>query len=205
VGAIFAGGPRRLDAARARTVLEAARTATPGLPPQAVGVMGRQSPAEMLAIADEAGLDVLQLHADPDASTVDAVRRAAGRPVWGVLRIAGTQVPAHAAALFAAADAVVLDAKVDGQLGGTGVALPWAALAAALAPLRGATPLVLAGGLHPGNVADAVAALAPDVVDVSSGVEQAPGVKDPARMAAFAAAVAATGLRPDARLAASPT
>ncbi|HEY0779269.1 MAG TPA: hypothetical protein VGD56_14985, partial [Gemmatirosa sp.] len=140
-------------------------------------------------LAHAAALDVVQLHADPDTAAVAAVRRHWTGEVWAVVRVAGTDVPAHTASLFDVADAVVLDARVDGgPLGGTGVALPWAALADALAPLRGRTPLVLAGGLRPENVAAAVAALAPDVVDVSSGVERAPGVKDHTRMAAFATA-----------------
>jgi phosphoribosylanthranilate isomerase len=84
---------------------------------------------------------------------------------------------------------VLLDPRVDGALGGTGATLDWDALADAVAAVRGAVPLVLAGGLTPENVARAVSTLAPDVVDVSSGVESAPGVKDPARMAAFVAAV----------------
>ena len=192
VGAVFAGGPRQMEAGAARLAFAAARGASaPSAALQAVGVMGGQGPDDVAALADAATLDVIQLHADPQASTVDAVRRRTQRPVWGVLRVRGTSLPAHAAELFAAADAVLLDPRVEGALGGTGTTLDWAALADALAPLRGATPLVLAGGLTPENVARAVVALAPDVVDVSSGVEVAPGVKDPARMTAFVAAVRA--------------
>jgi phosphoribosylanthranilate isomerase len=73
---------------------------------------------------------------------------------------------------------VLLDPRVDGALGGTGRDARLGALADALAAARGPCPLVLAGGLTPENVARA-GALAPDVVDVSSGVESAPGVKDP--------------------------
>lgn len=192
VGSIFAGGPRAIDAATSRANRHAAHTAAVGRPPRSVGVMGAQSPNAMAALAADAELDVLQLHADPDARAVDAVRRAWAGPVWAVLRLTNADWPPHAADLFAAADAVVLDAAVPGHaLGGTGVPLPWAALADAVGRARGATPLVLAGGLRPENVVAAVALLAPDVVDVSSGVEHAPGVKDHARVAAFVAA--ATG------------
>ena len=152
--------------------------------------MGAQPATAVGALAREVGCDVVQLHADPDAAAVDAVRAAWRGAVWAVLRVAGTTLPAHAPSLFAAADAVVLDARVDGALGGTGVALDWEALADAVGAARGATPLVLAGGLRAGNVARAVRALRPDVVDVSSGVERAPGEKDAAAMSAFAAAVA---------------
>ncbi|MDF1501532.1 phosphoribosylanthranilate isomerase [Roseisolibacter sp. H3M3-2] len=189
LGAIFAGGPRQIVPAAARAILEAARDAASGPRPLGVGVMGTQAPDAIARIADEAGLDVVQLHADPDAAAVEAVRRVYPGRVWAVLRIAGADVPPQAADLFAAADAVVLDAKVDGhQLGGTGVALAWGDVADALAPLRGRTPLVLAGGLRAENLGDAVRALLPDVVDVSSGVERSPGVKDPQRLAAFLAA-----------------
>jgi phosphoribosylanthranilate isomerase len=91
-------------------------------------------------------------------------------------------------------DAVVLDARSDNRLGGTGRALPWSDVAADLARDRGSSAVVLAGGLKPTNVASAIRTLAPDVVDVSSGVESAPGIKDPWLMREFFAA--ATGLRP---------
>ncbi|GLC27344.1 phosphoribosylanthranilate isomerase [Roseisolibacter agri] len=191
VGSIFAGGPRLIDAATARANVAAARAAVPGHPPHAVGVMGAQTPDAIARLAEEATLDAVQLHADPDADAVAAVRAAWGGEVWAVLRIAGTALPPQTAGLFDVADAVVLDAKVDGtQLGGTGVALDWDGLAAALAPFRGRgrAALVLAGGLRPENVAVAIRALRPDAVDVSSGVERAPGVKDPDRLAAFLAA-----------------
>jgi phosphoribosylanthranilate isomerase len=133
---------------------------------------------------------VVQLHADPTAEAVDAVRRRYGGLVWAVLRTTGAELPERAASLFGAADAVLLDAQVAGALGGTGHTLPWVALRGAVDRARGAGTLVLAGGLTPSNVAAAIAALAPDVVDVSSGVEQEPGVKDHSRMRAFAEAVA---------------
>ncbi len=189
VGSIFAGGPRAIDAATARRNAEAARSAARDagrVPPLAVAVVGRQSAADAARIAGDAGLDVVQLHGDPDARAVEAVRRAWPGPVWAALRVAGAELPPHAADLFAAADAVVVDAHVPGAaLGGTGVALPWAALAESLGAVRGRTPLVLAGGLRPSNVAAAIACLAPDVVDVSSGVEEAPGVKRHAEVLSF--------------------
>jgi phosphoribosylanthranilate isomerase len=95
--------------------------------------------------------------------------------------------------LWAAADALLLDAHVPGKLGGTGTTLPWRTMAADLRELRAAagpeSRLVLAGGLTPDNVGEAILLLRPDVVDVSSGVERAPGIKDHDRMHAFADAV----------------
>lgn len=193
-GVIFAGGPRRLDAAAARLVLDAATAIAPGV--RRVGVFGGQTPSEIGAIAREARLDVVQLHADPGAAAIAAVHATFDGLVWGALRVAAGQatLPAEAAALFEAADGVVLDARVDGMLGGTGTAVAWEALVGPLAEVRGVTPLVLAGGLRAETVAAAIRALAPEVVDVSSGVESAPGVKDPERMRAFADAVRAEGV-----------
>ena len=108
------------------------------------------------------------------------------------MRLDGEQLPDDVGDLFASSDAVVLDAKVSGRLGGTGVALPWASLAARLESVRDdrrPAKLVLAGGLRPENVSMAISLLRPDVVDVSSGVETAPGIKDHARMRAFRDAV----------------
>ena len=90
------------------------------------------------------------------------------------------------------ADAVVLDARSDKRLGGTGQVLPWNELETDLARDRGSSAVVLAGGLKPGNVAAAIRTLGPDVVDVSSGVEHSPGIKDHDRMRAFRDAVDAS-------------
>ena len=186
LGVIFAGGPRLLTAERAAQVLGAA----PG--PRRVGVVGAQSAEEIAEIAATAGLDVVQLHGDPTADDVARVRARFGGQVWGVLRLDAPELPERAEGLFRTADAVLLDAKVAGHSGGgTGVALDWRALGPELDRFRGAAPLVLAGGLRPENVAEAIALVAPDVVDVASGVERAPGVKDHARMRGFADAVAA--------------
>ena len=185
LGVIFAGGPRLVDAARAREVIGGAPARV-----KRVGVFGTQSVDEIARVADDAGLDVVQLHADPDAAQVQRVRARTGRMVWGVLRIEGAAVPDRTAELFDTADAVVVDAKVAGALGGTGTRVDWLGVRDALGAVRGGRALVLAGGLDPDVVGNAIAALAPQVVDVSSGVERAPGIKDHARMRAFMAAVA---------------
>ena len=186
LGVIFAGGPRRIDAVRARTVLAGAPAGV-----GRVGVFGAATPDEIARTMDDAGLTVAQLHGDPDAELVTRLKALQPGRVWAVIRVAGTRLPPGSAELFAVADAVVLDAKVDGQLGGTGVRLDWAGVRDAVARVRGDTPLVLAGGLTPETVGTGIAELAPRIVDVSSGVESAPGVKDHARMRAFVAAVSA--------------
>lgn len=78
---------------------------------------------------------------------------------------------------------------VDGSEGGKGTALDWGALRRALDAARPAKPVILAGGLTPTNVGEAIRVVRPYAVDVSSGVESSPGVKDPALIEAFCAAV----------------
>ncbi len=86
---------------------------------------------------------------------------------------------ADAEELFQCADAVVLDTRDAAGLGGTGRSFEWGEIAEVLDPIRRRAKLAVAGGLTPENVARAIDSLAPDVVDVSSGVESAPGIKDP--------------------------
>lgn len=190
LGVIFAGGPRLQTRDSALEVL-----GDRPLDVKRVGVFGAQPVEEIADIAAAVELDVVQLHADPRAQDVSRLRKRFTGEVWGVLRLAGPQLPEHACDLFRSADAVVLDAHVPGTLGGSGVALPWSALAGVLGELRRETRLVLAGGLHAGNVEAAIRALAPDVVDVSSGVERAPGIKDHTRLREFRDAVQAVQLQ----------
>lgn len=186
VGAIFAGGPRHVTPERAREIFAAGTSGAPATRgPTAVGVFGADDVDAIAADAITAGVEVIQLHGDPRAADVRAMRKRFGGNVWAVARAEGSMLPEWAEELFHEADAVLLDARVQGRLGGTGVRLPWDALADSVASLRGRTPVVLAGGLNPENVAEAVRLLAPDVVDVSSGVERAPGIKDHAMMRAF--------------------
>lgn len=186
VGVIFAESPRRVSDVQASAIFDAA-------PPDTarVGVFGRATPTHIAGTAVSAGVDVAQLHGDPDAAFVARLRRAWEGQIWAAVRVASEGLPDGAAELFDVADGVVLDARVQGQLGGTGVPLPWDRLRASVAPLRGRrAKLVVAGGLNPGNVRQAIDALDPDVVDVSSGVETSVGIKDHATMRAFRDAVA---------------
>lgn len=189
VGVIFAGGPRH------QTLDGAARVfAGTAPPPKRVGVMAEQTTDEIAHLVDTLRLDVVQLHADPDPRWLKEVRAATSADVWAVVRISGTALPADTAALAERADAIVLDARVAGGLGGSGVTLPWDRLAPSLDAVRAHCRIVLAGGLRPENVAEAISAIQPDVVDVSSGVESAPGIKDHRRMRAFRDAVAGAGV-----------
>ena len=188
VGAIFAGGPRTVTPARARELFAAASLGATGRTAGSRRRSACSAPttrARSRPNAIAAGMGVIQLHGDPRAADVRAMRRRFDGRIWAVARAEGSVLPEWTEELFLDADAVLLDARVQGRLGGTGVALAWSALADSVAALRGRTPVVLAGGLTPGNVAEAVRALAPDVVDVSSGVESSPGIKDHAKMRAF--------------------
>lgn len=191
VGVIFAESPRQLTDERAREVLKPVPLGI-----SRVGVFGDSKPEQIADRAQRLDLDVVQLHGDPKPRTITRVRRKWRGQVWAVQRIASAIVPASAADLFDAADGVVLDARVAGQLGGTGVPLPWEEIAERVAAFRSdRARLVLAGGLTPANVARAIDALQPDVVDVSSGVEAMVGVKDHALMRAFRDAVQGVAAR----------
>ncbi len=183
VGIIFAGGPRKLSIDHAATVLARVPKRV-----KRVGVFGGQSPEEIASAASAISLDVVQLHESGDPSFVSALRKLTSADIWCVLRLSRGLLPENSKAIAGMADGAVLDAYVPGMLGGTGVPLPWQELAGGLDALR-STRLILAGGLRPENVARAISLVAPDVVDVSSGVEADVGIKDPAKMRAFRDAV----------------
>jgi len=179
VGVIFAGGPRQ------RTIEQAAAILA-GLPSSVrrVGVFGAQPEEVVASMASTLALDVIQLHDGGDFSAVERLRKLTSSEIWAVMRLSRGFLPENSKAIAATADGIVLDTYVPGVLGGTGVALPWEELASRLDELR-STRLILAGGLRPENVARAVSLVAPDVVDVSSGVEIEVGIKDREKMRAF--------------------
>lgn len=184
VGVIFAGGPRLLTIPRAAEVL--------GVVPHnvgRVGVFADQSADEIARTAAALRLDVVQLHGSFDPDRVTALRASFDGEIWAVCRLSGAILPPAVEDMFSAGDGLLLDAAVPGKLGGTGVTLPWAELSQPLHELRRFKRIILAGGLRPENVGRAIAELSPDVVDVSSGVESDPGIKDHDRMREFRDAV----------------
>jgi phosphoribosylanthranilate isomerase len=181
LGVVFAGGLRTVTPAGASEVVQAAR----GVP--VLGVFGDQPVEEILQICEQAGLSGAQLHGSYSPSVAARVR-AAGLQVWRVVRIA---VPSDLDALRDAvpeSDAVLVEPRVLHLRGGAGVPLDLAVAREARGRLAG-HPMVLAGGLTPETVAEAVALVQPEIVDVSSGVERQPGIKDPNRLARFVEAV----------------
>ncbi|MEP7381001.1 MAG: phosphoribosylanthranilate isomerase [Gemmatimonadota bacterium] len=200
LGVVFAPSLRQLTLAQAASVFESlerpapgdAATVDVGLPysrPQRVGVFAELAVPRIVTMSNTLRLDVIQLHDAGDASRVQALRDATDARLWTVLHVGDDGIVEEQLAAAMLGDAVLVEAKVDGQLGGTGRTFDWAAVRDQLALLRAQRPVILAGGLRPDNVARAIGIFAPDVVDVSSGVEQSPGIKDPARMRAFADAV----------------
>ncbi|MHA6333295.1 phosphoribosylanthranilate isomerase [Qipengyuania sp. CAU 1752] len=137
----------------------------------------------LLANAVAAGLDAIQLHGDESAERVSQVKAQFGLPVWKVLPVASVEDVTRAARYQDAADFLLFDAKTPkGSLpGGMGLRFDWNLLA----NYRGATPWGLAGGLTADNVAEAMRLTHTPLVDTSSGVESAPGIKDVDKIAAF--------------------
>jgi len=141
---------------------------------------------EVVAVAEGVGLTMVQLHGDEGPAFCGEVARRTGTRVVKAARVR-TTADVRALETFHS-DYHLLDAHVPGLRGGTGEPFDWQLAAAR----RSKVPLVLSGGLTHENVGAAIAATQPDAVDTASGTEAAPGVKDPAKIVAFAAAVAAT-------------
>jgi phosphoribosylanthranilate isomerase len=156
------------------------------------GVFVNPALEEVTALADAVGLTLIQLHGQEGPAFCAEVARRTGCRVIKATRVrSGADV--QALAQFHT-DFHLLDSYVPGVPGGSGETFSWE-LARGAVRTRGRgpqIPLILSGGLHAGNVGDAIAAVKPYAVDVASGTESAPGRKDPERMHAFAAAVAAT-------------
>ena len=132
-------------------------------------------------------LDALQLHGTESPARTAELRERFGLPMWKAIAVASPADIERASHYAGAADLVLFDAKTPkGTLpGGMGLSFDWSLLAA----YRGALPWGLAGGINPANVAEAIRQTGAPLVDVSSGVESEPGVKDADRIASFAKAV----------------
>ena len=129
-------------------------------------------------IVGEVNPDLLQLHGTEPPERVADIRARWGKPVMKAIKVTTSSDAAVALAYKRAADLILFDAKPPkGAIlpGGNGVAFDWAVLS----DVREQVPFMLSGGLTPDNVAAAIAATGATVVDVSSGVESSPGVKNP--------------------------
>jgi phosphoribosylanthranilate isomerase len=173
--------PRRVEPVQAAAI---ARELPPLL--ARVGVFVDAPRDQMARTADEVGLDLLQLHGDEPPEALKGLPRRALKAV----RV-GADFSPDDALRYRAAAGVVVDTRLVGQTampGGTGTPFDWTRVRG----LRDQVSfLMLAGGLDPDNVAEAIHEVRPHAVDVSSGVERLPGRKDPARVRAFVDAVRA--------------
>ncbi|HYD94626.1 MAG TPA: phosphoribosylanthranilate isomerase [Noviherbaspirillum sp.] len=171
---------------------EQAATLLAGVPPfvTAVGLFVNATPDEVEAVVRAAPVSLLQFHGDESVEDCVAIAQRVNRPFLRAVRIGADMTAADllkceqqyraASTLFSG---LLLDALVDGY-GGGGKVFDWSLIPKELAPR-----VVLSGGLSAQNATEAVLQVRPRAVDVSSGVEQAKGIKDPARIRAFIAAV----------------
>lgn len=181
----FARSPRHLG-------LEAARALALEVPPGVarVALVVNPTDAELAAILQVVPVDMLQLHGSESPARVAEVRARHGLPVMKAVGVAEADDLSALGAYEAVADQILVDAKAPRGAplpGGNGLAFDWRLIAGR----EWRRPWMLAGGLTPDNVAQAVRLTGARQVDVSSGVESAPGIKDTGRIAAFIAAARA--------------
>ena len=156
-----------------------------------VGVMVDPEPDWAIATATRLDLDVVQLHGRESPATAEAVRNGGSWAVWKVFSLMDRHDLDVLATYGESVDGVHLDARRPDQRpgGGSGRTFRWAGVSDVVRRNMPGLLFVVAGGLNPGNVCRAVRALAPDVVDTSSGVESASGKKDGERVSHFIEAV----------------
>lgn len=177
LGVVLAPGKRQVSIAQAASVLA-------DVPPLVarVGVFVNADAAFVAEAVKRIGLTAVQFHGEETPEECAA----APVPVIKALRV-GTDFALHVIEPFRGTVAsLLLDTYTPGSHGGTGRTFDWSAQAGVV---PGGASIILAGGLNPANVAEAIRALHPFAVDVSSGVESSPGVKDHAAINAFIAAV----------------
>jgi phosphoribosylanthranilate isomerase len=176
IGFVFwPSSPRYIPPSRAAEIVEA-------LPPRVafIGVFVDQTRNFVWNAAEQVGLTALQLH----GNETPAFAAALPRPVIKAVPVT-TDFSLEAVMDIPRSMTVLLDAHDPVRRGGTGETVDWS-VAAAVAWRR---PIFLSGGLHAGNIREAIARVNPHAVDISSGVESAPGIKDPARLRALFAAL----------------
>lgn len=145
-----------------------------------VAVLVDESLDEAERIAGLAGASVIQLHGDEDGEYTEELRRRGAWAIWKAVRVREPEDVTRAVeAVGHSVDGLLLDAWHRDRPGGSGVPFSWKSVRVARDRIPNDLRVIVAGGLNPGNVADAVHALRPDIVDVSSGVELHVRRKDP--------------------------
>jgi len=152
---------------------------------KSVAVIAPNSVDEAVKLANKTGADLLQIHGTLGVKDIIALKARVPQKIIAAAP-AGPDNIHNIRNLSTAADAVLFDTFKDGQLGGTGATHDWNVSASTAKDLK--VPIILAGGLNPSNVAEAIKIVRPYAVDVSSGVETE-GRKDPEKVAAFVKAV----------------
>ena len=186
-GADFVGLVFYPRSPRAVTAIEAAQLVH-GIPDHVskVGLFVDLGDDMMTAILSQVSLDLLQLHGAETPARVQEIRQLTNIPVMKAIRVATESDITEANSYVDVADRILFDAKAPPDMkgalpGGNAVTFDWNLLAGRKWPC----PWMLSGGLHAGNVAAAIATSGTPSVDVSSGVESSPGIKDPARIREF--------------------
>jgi phosphoribosylanthranilate isomerase len=193
VGFVFAPSPRRITAAQVAQI-------TPHLPKplEKIGVFVDASLEEIATVVDRCGLTGVQLHSDLQEALAAQLRSRFG-PSLRIIQVIHFEADAtqqlDSAVAEPAIDAVLVDSRTATAVGGTGIRFDWQAARASIFAGQPELKLIAAGGLTPLNVAQAVAALHPWGVDVSSGVEASQGHKDPTKVKDFVAHARAAGAR----------
>ncbi len=152
-----------------------------------VGVFVNPDIEDAISLVRAGLIDVIQLHGDETPETAAPIR-SAGIPFFKAIGVQGAADLERSTDF--GADALLLDAPAPGVYGGTGETFDWS-VAAAFIKDHPALPVILAGGIVPGNAADALAAVHPAALDVASGSESSPGIKDFGKIEALLAAVRA--------------
>ena len=185
LGVIFAPeSPRYVDVAAAARVLAGAPAEV-----ERVGVFVNAEPEEIAAAVETCGLTAVQLHGEESPGECLEVQKRTGCAVIKALAVAGADVSERVVQFDT--DYILLDTYHPERRGGTGEVFDWE-LAAALPESLRSGVLILSGGLNAANIADALRAVRPFAVDVSSGVESSPGVKDQEKLKELFGAVKET-------------
>jgi len=191
----FPKSPRHIEPAAARALVERARGKV-----KTVAVLVDPDDAAVDRVAKEVGPDFLQLHGGETPERAAAIKARSGLPIIKAISVEGRGDAAKASAYRGIAQLILFDAKADAAAllpGGNGAVFDWTALAGPAID----RPFALSGGLNPANVGEAIAVTGASVVDVSSGVERAPGDKDAGLVRDFISAAKSAG--PDLKAKAS--
>jgi phosphoribosylanthranilate isomerase len=192
IGMVFyASSPRRCSTEEALRIAGALRRRV-----ELCGVFVDAPLEELARLTEDLGLSILQLHGDEGPAFCAEARRRTGAKVIKAIQVAGAGDVRELERYHV--DFHLADARASAQerrnlRGGTGETFDWSLLEGR----RSATPLILSGGLNPGNVAEAIERVRPYAVDTASGTERAPGHKDEAKLRAFFHAVGARSARAD--------